>query len=152
MGRARAQAQVGSSDVAAGHRFGDKVRLVAGIKLVAKVLDVPFDGARRDSQFLGALLRREAARDALKHLALALREGDEILLLSRKIHHQLRACVSTKLFPPSYARLCRHYRCLTALCQIRTGPIPPTMNRAGVIPTTPDRWSRSIVNVCSVFP
>jgi hypothetical protein len=47
---------------------------------------VPFDRSRRNPELLSALLRREALRDALEHLALALGQGDEILLLTRKIH------------------------------------------------------------------
>jgi hypothetical protein len=131
----RPQAPGASSDVTAGKSFGDEMRLVARVELVAQILHVPFDGARGDSELLRALLGREAARDALKHFAFAFREGDEILLLSRKIHHQLRTWIFTKLFPPSYARLCPHYRRLPALCQIRTGAIPSTMNRPGIIPT-----------------
>jgi hypothetical protein len=48
------------------------VRLVARVQLVAKVLDVALDSARRNAQLLGALLGREAARNAFKHLALSL--------------------------------------------------------------------------------
>jgi hypothetical protein len=60
------------SDVAAGKRFRDQVRLVARVKFVAKIFDVPLDRPRSDSELLRALLRGEPAGDALKHLSLAL--------------------------------------------------------------------------------
>ena len=71
-------------------RLSDEVRLVARIELVAEVLDMPLDGSRGDAELLGALLRGEALRDAVKHLALALRQTDEVFLLAREIHHLLR--------------------------------------------------------------
>ena len=77
--------------MAAGERLGNQVRLVLGVELVAEVLDVPFDRPRSDPELLRALLGREAAGDALQHLALPLRQRDEIFLLPRKIHHQLRS-------------------------------------------------------------
>ena len=43
-------------DVAGSERFCDKVGLVASVKLVAEIFDVPFDGTRRDAELLGALL------------------------------------------------------------------------------------------------
>ena len=77
--------------VAAGERLGDQVRLVLGVELVAEVFDVPFDSARGDAQLLRALLGGQTPGDALQHLALTLRQGDEIFLLPRKIHHPLRS-------------------------------------------------------------
>src|SRR5436309_2960582 len=77
-------------EVAARERLGDQVRFVLGVELVAEVFDVPFNGTRSDAQLLCALLGRQAAGDALQHLSLTLRQGDEIFLLPRKIHHALR--------------------------------------------------------------
>jgi len=67
--------------------LGDKVRLVFGVQLVAQVFDVTFDRARGDAQLLRALLRREPTCNALQDFSLSLRQGDEIFLLPRKIHH-----------------------------------------------------------------
>jgi hypothetical protein len=75
-------------NVAARKGLGDKVRLVARVELVAKIFDVALDGPGRDPELLRALLRGEAAGDALEHLALALGQGDEVFLLPRKIHHR----------------------------------------------------------------
>ena len=72
--------------MAAGERFGDQVRLVPGVQLVAQVLDVALDGARCDPELLRALFRGEAAGDALQNLALTVRQSDEIILLPGKIH------------------------------------------------------------------
>src|SRR5690348_7211376 len=76
------------SDVPAGKRLGDEVRLVARVKLVAQILDMSFDRAGSNAELLGALLGGEPACDALKHFTLALGQGDEIFLLPRKIHHR----------------------------------------------------------------
>jgi hypothetical protein len=76
--------------VAAGERLGDEMRLVLGVELVAEILDVTFDRSRGDPQLQRALFGGQAAGDALEHLALPLRQRDEIFLLPRKIHHQLR--------------------------------------------------------------
>lgn len=76
--------------MAARQRFGHEVWLVSGVQLVAKIFHVPFNGARSDSELLRTLLGGKATRNALKHFALSLRKGDEIFLLSRNIHHQLR--------------------------------------------------------------
>lgn len=94
-------------EVAGRERLCDQVRLVTGVQLVAQIFDVTLDGPRRDAQLLRALLRREAAGDALQHLALTLGQGDEILLLLRQIHHAplvlgLGSCPANKL---SYHRL-----------------------------------------------
>lgn len=75
-------------DVTAGERLGDKVRLVARVKLIAEVLDVPFDRAGRYAELLGTLLGGEAACDALENLAFSIRKSDEVFLLSRDVHHQ----------------------------------------------------------------
>jgi hypothetical protein len=64
---------VGRSDMSAGERLRDEVRLVACVQLVAEILDVPLDGARSDAELQGALFGGEAARDAFQHFALALR-------------------------------------------------------------------------------
>ena len=71
--------------MAACERLGDEVRLVAGVELVAEVLDVSLDCARSDPELLRALLGREARGDALQHLALAVRQCDEVFLLPRII-------------------------------------------------------------------
>lgn len=68
--------------------FGDKVRLVARVELVAEIFDVPLDGARRYAQLLRALLGGQPECDALQDLALTLGQGDEIFLLTRDVHHQ----------------------------------------------------------------
>jgi hypothetical protein len=75
-------------DVAGGECLGNKVRLVARMQLVAEIFDVPFDGARRDSELLGALLGRQAKSNALKDLALTLGQSDKVFLLTRDVHHQ----------------------------------------------------------------
>jgi len=49
------------------------VRLVAGVELVAEVLDMAFDGAWRDAELLGALLRRKSTSNALQDFALSFR-------------------------------------------------------------------------------
>jgi hypothetical protein len=77
----------GKLDVAAGKSLGDQVRLVARMKFVAEIFDVPLDRSRRNAQLQGALLRGKPASDALKHLPLSFGQGDEIFLLPRKIHH-----------------------------------------------------------------
>ena len=84
--------------MAAGECLGDEVRLVLGVELVAKVLDVALDRAWSNAELLGTLFRRQATRDAFKHLALTLRQSDEIFLLPRKIHHVLR-CWDPSLLP-----------------------------------------------------
>lgn len=81
--------------MAAGQRLRHQMRLVAGVELVAQIFDVPLDGSRSDSELQRALFRRKSARDALEHFALAVRQGDEIVLLPRKIHHQLPNWEST---------------------------------------------------------
>lgn len=68
-------------------RLGYKVRLVPSVELIAEIFNVPLDRAGSYPELDGALLRRETARDALQHLALAIRQGDKIFLLARKIHH-----------------------------------------------------------------
>ena len=73
--------------MAAGECLGDKVRLVAGVELIAEILDVPLDRARGNAQLQRALLGGKATSDAFEHFTLAVRQGDEILLLPGKIHH-----------------------------------------------------------------
>lgn len=68
--------------MSARQRFGDEVRLVPSVQLVAQVFDVSFDGARSYAELLGALLRRKTISDALENLAFSLRKDDEIFLLS----------------------------------------------------------------------
>ena len=85
--------------------LGDKVRLVAGVELVAEIFDVPLDGARRDAQLLRALLGGQPECDALQDLALTLGQGDEIFLLPRKIHHRIP--VAGKNYN-AFNRLCYH--------------------------------------------
>ena len=75
------------SDVPAGERFRYEVRLVSGVQLVPKVFHVSFNGPRSDPELLRALLGRKAPCNALQHLAFSFREGDEIFLLPRNIHH-----------------------------------------------------------------
>jgi hypothetical protein len=75
------------SDMPAGERFCNEVRLIAGMQFVAQILDVALDRSWRDSELLRALFGRKSARDALQDLALTLRQTDEIFLLPRKIHH-----------------------------------------------------------------
>jgi len=76
--------------VAASQRLSDEMGLVLGVELVAKVLDVPLNRPGRYPQLLRALFRGQAASNALQHLAFTIRQGDEIFLLPRKIHHLLR--------------------------------------------------------------
>ena len=42
----------------AGKGFRYQVGLIAGVKLVPEILNVPFNGPWRDAEFLSALLRR----------------------------------------------------------------------------------------------
>jgi len=74
-------------EVTAGECLGDQVRLVPRVQLVAEVLDVALHGPRSDAEFLRALLRREAACNALQDLAFPLRQGHEIVLLPFDVHH-----------------------------------------------------------------
>lgn len=60
------------SNMAAGERLRDEVRLVARVELVAEVFDVSLYGPWSDAELLRALLRRKTARDALKDVALAI--------------------------------------------------------------------------------
>jgi hypothetical protein len=75
------------SDVAARQGLGDQMRLIPSVQLVTKVLDVPLDRSRRNSKLLRALLRGKPACDALQDFTLAVRQGHEVFLLPRKIHH-----------------------------------------------------------------
>ena len=59
--------------MAARERLRHEVWLVAGMQLVAEVLDMALDGARSDSELLGALLRGEPASNALQDLAFSFR-------------------------------------------------------------------------------
>ena len=76
-------------NVPAAQCLGDEVRLVPGVQLVAEVFDVTLHRARGDAELLRALLGRESASNALKHLALALRQADEIVRLALHVHHWL---------------------------------------------------------------
>ena len=70
-----------------GERLGDQVRLVARVELVAEIFDVALDRPRRDSELQSTLFRGQPSRDALQNLPLTVGQADEILLLTRKIHH-----------------------------------------------------------------
>ena len=70
------------------------------MQLVAEIFDVALDRAGSDAELLRALLRGKPAGDALQDLAFALGQSDEIFLLPRKIHHELRNWETSKLFPP----------------------------------------------------
>ena len=63
------------------------MRLVAGIQLVAQILDVALYRPRSDAELLSALLRGQAKRNALQDLALSIGERHKIFLLPRNIHH-----------------------------------------------------------------
>jgi len=91
---------VSGLDMAGGERLGDQVRLVARVELVAEIFNMAFDRPRGDPELLRALLGREAGRNALQDLALALGQGNELFLLLRKIHHaplvwETFSCLST---------------------------------------------------------
>lgn len=77
-----------SLEVAAGERLGDQVRLIARMQLVPKVFDVSLDRPWGDPELLRALLGRQALSDALQHFTFPLREGYEVVLLARNVHHE----------------------------------------------------------------